>query len=195
MLTATEHKTYQFVCEFFVQRGYAPTTAEIATGIGIKSRGVVYRYLKALAAKKLIRLIAGQRRNIEILNRFALPLLGQIVAGKSIEAIPETRYIDIAELLLGNNRFVLKVKGDSMIEEGIFDGDIIVCDKSTTAADGEIVVALVNRAEVIVKRIQYNDDNTITLLPANATHAPMVCATDCIEIQGIFRALIRYHMK
>ena len=130
MLSPKQYATYSFIKDFITRNQYAPTMAEIAIGIGIKSRGVVHRYVQALAEAELVRIIPGKRRNIELTDNTQgteLPLMGKIAAGRPIEAIHSNETIDIAYTLLGNDRYALKVQGDSMIEDGIHDGDFNVC--------------------------------------------------------------------
>ncbi len=194
MLTAAQHKTYRFIKSFLVAHGYAPSTQEIAQGIQIKSRGVVHRYLQALAKAGLITLKPKRRRNIELVNKttsFRLPLLGKIAAGQPIEAIAQEETLDLAATLLGPNRFALRVKGESMNNEGIFDGDIVICERSAIAQNGQIIVALIDNEQATLKRLQYNSGQTITLLPANSQHQPQTYAAERVKIQGIFVGLLR----
>lgn len=196
MLTLSQRKSYDFIQKFFDENDHAPTAAEIAEGIGIKSRGVVHRYLKALDSAGLIRLLPKRHRNIQLMESSSipsnsLPLVGAIAAGQPIEAIEQDETIDVASVFLGPNRYALKVKGDSMIDEGIFDGDIVVCERSDTARDGQIVVALVDRDQATLKRLYHNADKTITLLPSNPTHKPMIYSENQVEIQGIYIGLLR----
>src|SRR5207237_9770661 len=126
MLTRSQNKTYSFIKDFIKKNNIAPTMAEIAEGIGIKSRGVVHRYVSALVDKSLLKLLPNRRRNIELTDNEPtthLQILGYIAAGKPIEAISHEESIDLAGVFLGEDRFALRVKGDSMIDEGIFDGD------------------------------------------------------------------------
>ena len=194
MLTAVQHKTYEFIKQFIAKHGYSPTTAEIAKGIHIKSRGVVYRYLQALALNKLIKLIPHRRRNIELIGsrNEGLPLIGSIAAGKPIEAISQHETIDFANLFTQSNYFALRVKGDSMVDDGIFDADIVICEKKTTAENSQIVIALIDNDHATLKRLQRNPDKTLTLLPANSSHKPQNYAADRVQIQGIFVGLLRY---
>lgn len=195
MLTAAQHKTYQFIKQFIVKQGYSPTTAEIAQGIKIKSRGVVYRYLLALAERNLIKLLPNRRRNIQLIEEQShrkLPLVGSIAAGKPIEAIAQQEAIDITNIFAGPDRFALKIKGDSMIDEGILDGDIVVCERRHTAQNGQIVIALIDNDHATLKRIQRNNNDTLTLLPANAKHQPQTYPADRVQIQGILVGLLRY---
>lgn len=196
MPTKREKDTLDFVKHYMsTHDGMAPTAAEIAQGIGIRSRGVVYRYLEALEAKGLIKLLKNRRsRNIELTHdpRKTIPLVGTIAAGKPIEAIVENEVVHVADFLLGDDRYALKVKGDSMIEEGIFDGDIVICKPRRSADNGEIVVALVDKEFATLKRLLSNQDGTITLLPANATHSPQNYECGRVDIQGVFIGLVRF---
>lgn len=199
MLTLAQRKTEEFIRKFFAEKGYAPTASEIAEGIGIKSRGVVHRYLKALAEAGRIALTPKRHRNIKLLEPIqelfsgmgSLPLLGSIAAGRPIEAVQQNETIDVASIFLGANRYALIVKGDSMIDEGILDGDIVVCQKSETANDGQIVVALIDQEEATLKRLQRNVDATVTLHPANSKLKPMIYPSERVTIQGIYIGLVR----
>ncbi len=196
MLTRAQQKTFEFIQDFILTEQYSPTVDEIANGIGIKSKGVAYRYVKALADAGLIRLIPNRRRNIALVDApnqaMALPLVGAIAAGQPIEAIAQQESVDLQALLgYATNRYALKVKGDSMIEEGIFNGDIVICEHCDTANNGDIVVALIDNQEATLKRLQRNRDGTITLIPANAALSPMVYDADRVQIQGRFIGLLR----
>lgn len=198
MLTAAQYRTLEFIQGYIAEHAYAPTTQEIADGINIKSRGVVYRYLKALATSGRIKLLPNRRRNIELIEpqaaneEWSIPLMGRIAAGEPIEAVPEYDRINLAGMLLGINRFALKVKGDSMIEEGIFDDDIVICEHSSTARDGQIVVALIDNNEATLKRLYKQKGDTVLLVPANSRHKPMEFDGSRVKIQGIFVGLLRY---
>jgi repressor LexA len=195
MLTLSQNRTYQFIVEFIQNHDYSPTMSEIAQGIGIKSRGVVHRYVAALITEGLIDIIPGRRRNIKLIPNLSygfLPLLGRIAAGSPIEAIPDNQTVDIVQAFLGPNRYALKVKGDSMIEEGIFDGDIVVCEYCEAVEHGKIVVALIDDQEATLKRIHFSDDATITLLPANSKHAPITYPRERVKVQGVYIGLLRF---
>ena len=196
MLTLSQRKTYKFIQRFFHEHDHAPTAAEIATGIGIKSRGVIHRYLKQLAEEGLIRLLPKRHRNIQLLAASpdrSLPLVGAIAAGQPIEAIEQQEAVDVASIFLGTNRYALKVKGESMIDEGILDGDIVVCERTQMAQNGQIVVALIDHEQATLKRLYYNDDKSVTLVPANPSHHPMIYSADRVEIQGIYVGLLRFN--
>jgi len=200
MMTPKLQQTLTFIQSYLREHGYAPTVAEIAKGIHIKSTGVAHRYITALADEGYLHLIPGKRRNIELTElskaasneeNFSLPLLGRIAAGQPIEAIPGVESIDLARMLLGNDRYVLKVSGDSMIEEGIFDGDLVVCAHATRANNGEIVVALIDDEAATLKRFYHDQKGNVILQPANANHAAMEFPAQRVKIQGVMIGLLR----
>lgn len=190
-LTDRQQKTYEFLCAYAARHGRSPKLREIADHLGIQSRGTVHRYLSALVEARLISVAADRARGIELLDAggefkpFTLPLVGRITAGLPIEAIPDHDEIDLSEFFIRPNRFVLKVTGESMIEAGILDGDMVVVEKSSTARDGEIVVALIDNDEATLKYFRRNADHSITLEPANREFKPMRYPADRLQIQGI----------
>jgi len=195
MLTAKQYETYHFIRQYIREFGYAPTEAEIAEGIGIKSRGVVHRYVSALAEEGFITIEPGHRRNIMVTNlaesSTGLPILGNIAAGSPIEAIEDRRFFDISETIVKPNRFLLEVKGDSMIGDNICNGDYVICKSANTADEGVIVVALVDNQEVTLKRIKCNKDGTVLLVPSNPKMLPMKYPADQVKIQGVYLGLLR----
>lgn len=195
MLTAKQHETFQFICQYIEEHGYAPTTREIAEGINIRSRGVVHRYLSALAEKGYIELVSNRHRNIKVIAPLAsndeLPIIGAIAAGHAIEAISEPRHINISHHFLGPDRFILQVKGDSMLGDNICDGDYIICEKRMHFDKNEILVVLVEGQDATLKRVKKNSDNTVTLIPSNPNYSPVVYPSDQVEIQGVYLGLIR----
>lgn len=195
MTNPTQTKTYDFICSYIRKFGYSPTLTEIANGIAVRSKSLISRYVHALAEADLIELVPGSHRSIRLkeLPEPKIPLLGQIAAGLPIEAVSDHNAVDIVDILTGNygNLFGLKVKGDSMVDEGIFDGDIVLCEKRQTAQEGEIVVALIDQQEATLKRFHKQKNDTISLVPANIALKPQVYAAHRVQIQGIFRGLIR----
>ena len=197
-LTLAQQRTYKFIKQFITEHNYAPTVMEVASGIGIKSKGVAYRYILALQAAGKIRLTHGRHRNVELIenvleaaNHFQIPFLGKIAAGRPIEAIADNEMLDVQALFSGVNRYALRVQGDSMIDEGIFDGDVVICEHCQAANDGDIVVALVDDGEATLKRLKNNRNGTISLIPANPTLSPMIFAAERVRIQGRFVGLLR----
>ncbi|OOZ39716.1 repressor LexA [Solemya pervernicosa gill symbiont] len=200
MLTRSQQKTLDFIRDFIAREDHAPTLSEIAAGIGIQSKGVVHRYVQALSDAGEIELLAGRHRGIQLVAQggekgvetaVTLPLLGKIAAGLPIEAIPDQNEIDLTEFFIGNNQFVLKVQGDSMVDAGILSGDMVVVRSCNTARDGEIVVALIDGEEATLKRIKQSPDGTITLIPANRAMRPMIFPAGRVQIQGVVSAQLR----
>lgn len=195
MLTDRQRQTLDFIRQFSAEKGYAPKLKEIAAHLGIQSRGTVHRYIRALEDAGLIRVQRDRSRGIELIedrqdtdamvDDQALPMLGRIAAGLPIEAIEDTETINLNEFFVRPGRFVLRVQGDSMIDDGIFDGDMVIVESTQTAPDGAIVVALIDNEEATLKRLQNNGDGSITLIPANHDMQPFRYSADRISIQGI----------
>lgn len=191
MPTDRSREVYDFVRAYTLRHGYAPKLREIAVHLGIRSRGVVHRHLRALEDEGWLRIEPERARGVRLRGRASagrpgqLPLLGRIAAGQPIEAIPGEDEIDLSEFFINHNRFVLRVAGDSMIEDGILDGDMVVVEKRETAENGEIVVALIDGIEATLKRLQRNRDGSLTLRPANSNMPPMRYAAARVRIQGV----------
>lgn len=189
MLSPRQQEAYRFIQKYTLRHGHAPLLSEIAAGLGIRSKGVAHRYLQALAREGLIELQPGRHRGIQLLTAdladLRLPLLGRIAAGRPIEAIPDLDEINLADFFTGPDRFVLRVDGDSMIEAGILNGDMVVVEKRDWAKDHEIVVALIDNEEATLKRLRNNHDGSITLIPANSSIPPVVYSAERVRIQGV----------
>lgn len=196
MLTPAQQRTLDFIRRYWRRQGRSPSLAEIADGTGIHSRGVAHRYVQALIeAGRLIRR-PGRKRGLELAERgspgpHTIPLLGRIAAGRPIEAVPGEETLDLAAFLLGANRYALRVRGDSMIEAGILDGDTVIVDARDSAGEGEIVVALVDEGEATLKRYHYRKDGSVRLTAANAAIAPMIYAAERVRIQGVVVGVLR----
>ena len=176
MLTSSEKKTLKFIQKYCIEKGYSPTLTEIAKGIGIKSKGVVHRYIKTLESLNLISISSHRKRGI-VLNLEAyenqsvapiIPLLGRIAAGQPIEAIEGREEINLADFIMNPDRFALQVSGDSMIEAGILDGDTVIIKHQNTAENGDIIVALIDGLEATLKRLKKLPDGMILLIPENS---------------------------
>jgi|TARA_B100000959_G_scaffold225397_1_gene239517 repressor LexA len=189
ILTRAQRRTLDFLSRFIGERGEAPLLDEIARGIGIHSRGVVHRYLKALEEAGLIRIHPRRHRGIELMGGresvLALPLAGRIAAGQPIEAIEGQEEISLADFFLGPGRFALRVTGDSMVEAGILDGDTVIIKACQTAEEEAIVVALIDGEEATLKRLKRERDGSITLLPENRALKPMHYPAERVAIQGV----------
>ena len=192
MATDRAREVYDFIQAYTARHGYAPKLREIAGHLGITSRGVVHRYVRALKEEGLVHIEPDRARGIRLrkgktatARPFSLPLLGRIAAGRPIEAIPGEDEIDLSEFFVNRQRFVLRVQGDSMIEAGILDRDMVVVEKRETADNGDIVVALIDGTEATLKRLQKNRDGTITLRPANSALSPIRLSAARVRIQGV----------
>jgi len=194
LLTQRGQQVLNYIKRYKAHYHIAPTVREIAEGIGIRSRGVAYRYLYQLQQAGYINLWRGHKRNIELIedqsNTNQLKLIGQIVAGEPIEAVPEPDQINLDSALGGQDRFALRVKGNSMEQEGILDGDIVVCQYTNQPQNGHIVVALIDGSEATLKHFSI-DNQYIKLSPAHANMDPLYYARERVQIQGIMVGLIR----
>ncbi|MEW8505421.1 MAG: transcriptional repressor LexA [Candidatus Thiodiazotropha sp.] len=195
MLTPTQDRTLAFIRRYLKKRGYAPSLIEIAEGIGISSKGTAHRHVQALAEAGVIRLITGRKRGIELvdeeaLSKTSLPLLGRIAAGQPIEAIAGQDRLELNDLF-GPNRYALQVKGDSMIDAGILDGDLAVIERCDTADDGAIVVALIDDQEATLKRLRRLKSGRIKLIAENPDVPPMIYAAKRVRIQGVLVCQLR----
>jgi repressor LexA len=195
MTTPTQYKIYQFVTQFIQERGFAPSLNEIAIGIGISPRSLslVSRYLKALEQDGLLSMGKTGYRNIQLKSSpgVNLPLLGRIAAGSPIEAVARNETIDFLELFGKEDLYALEVKGDSMIEEGIFEGDKVICRRQDTAKENDIVVALIDNENATLKRIHFKPAGNVTLTPANVNLKPQIYPAHRVQVQGIFVGLLR----
>ncbi len=201
-LTQTEVKIHDFIRRFINQQGHSPTLKEIGDGVAIKSKGTVHRYVSALKSKGVLQHNSRQWRGLSLAeNQIApsadsntrLPFVGRIAAGQPIEAITDITEIDINELLVGknNNRYMLQIKGDSMIDLGILDGDMVVIERRDTAKNGDIVVALIDEQNATLKRFHLETDGQVLLIPANATLTAQQYTADRVRIQGILVGQMR----
>ncbi len=195
-LTKRQKAIFTFLRDYLDRYGYSPTLEEIADHFGLASLNGVYKHLKALEERGFIRRLSNQARSIQLLDgagsrRSALPLLGVVAAGQPIEAVADSEEIAVPESFLtrGSN-FVLRVSGESMIDEHIQDGDLIVLEQRDTARNGDMVVALVDGEEVTLKRF-YREGDRIRLQPANPTLDPIYLEPDRVRIQGVVTGVMR----
>lgn len=195
LLTESQQNTYEYIKKYIHTEGIAPTTAEITLGLGLRSRSAVHRNLQAISDAGLIELLPNRKRNIRLLeveNDNLLPLVGRIAAGKPIEAIENPEPIDVNQIIAGQERYILEVKGDSMIGDNICDGDYVICEHAKTVKPGQIAVCLINNEEATLKRVFVNKtEGTITLVPSNPNMKPMDYPANQIQIQGIYLGLLR----
>lgn len=197
-LTKKQAEVLAFIKSHLDSAGYAPSYREIADHFGLSSPATVHAHVQALCEKDMINISGdGAARSISLTTTeeprgpsVMLPFIGLITAGSPIEAVEdnETMAVPADFVLDGANSFVLRVKGRSMIEDGILDGDFVVIERNPSPRNGEVVVALLDNAFATLKRF-YRERNRIRLQPANSSMDP-IYVQDCI-IQGVVRAVIR----
>ncbi len=198
-LTKRQKQILDFLNDYLEENGYAPSFEEIARHFRFSSLATVHEHLENLKRKGYIRKSYNESRSIELLParmRVAaveLPLYGTVAAGVPIEAIEDHETIAVPEDLLarGGHNYVLRVKGESMIDEQIRDGDYIIVNARQTAQNGEMVVALVHGDSATVKKFYREADGRIRLQPANPTMPPLLYAPDDVRIQGVVIGVIR----
>lgn len=202
-LTKKQSEVLKFVKEFMVSHGYPPTVREIGEALGLSSPATTHSHLKGLEEKGYIRKNGSKNRAIELLvdNEYAkkneeiveVPLLGKITAGNPIEAIENPgEYFSLPAYLIPKQKevFTLKVSGESMINAGIYDGDIVIVERCNTARNGEIVVAMTDENEVTLKTF-YKEDGYFRLQPENDTMKPFIFKNITIlgKAIGLYRKL------
>ena len=202
-LTKRQEDTLQFVKEYIVSHGYPPTVREIAEALKVSSPATIQAHLDGLADKGYIKKGSNKNRTIELMvnNEFTnkdeqvieVPLLGKITAGSPIEAIENpNNYFSLPSYLIPKDRevFTLEVSGESMINAGIHDGDIIIIERRNTARNGEIIVAMTDENEVTLKTF-YKEKNYIRLQPENDTMEPIILDNVTIlgKAIGLYRKL------
>jgi len=195
-LTRRQQEIHRFLQDNQDRFDHPPTYDELCQLLGLSSRGSLHKQIQALVQAGLVEPTEGQQRGIRLTesgDTGGIPFLGRIAAGIPIEAITDAALMKVPDELLGRGPcYVLQVAGDSMIEEGIFDGDYVVIEQQDRADNGDIVVALVNREEVTLKKIEQKPGQVI-LYPANASMAAMSYRPDEVQIQGVLRGLMRHY--
>jgi len=192
-LTHRQKEIYEFIRDKTESRGYPPTVREIGEGFNIESPNGVMCHLKALEKKGLIIRHERSARAIQLVDRrptgSGLPLLGNVAAGSPVEALEQQERLEFNDLFSGPNCYALKVRGQSMIEDHIADGDFVVLHKQETARNGERVVAMID-GEVTLKRY-YEDGEHTRLEPANGTMQPIVVPKGRAQILGVLVGVVR----
>ena len=198
-----EREILEFLAQFQRQFGYSPTLAEIAEATGHKSNSTVHALIKSLVEKEYIQKVDGNNRVLKIVDQkvtfsllgstasIELPLMGYIAAGQPLEphSDPNATFHVSASMISGKKTaYVLQVKGNSMIEDGIFEGDYVVIEKTNTAINGDIVVALVDNNLATLKKF-YNENGKVVLKPANAQMEPIY--PNSLTIQGKAVGIVR----
>jgi repressor LexA len=196
-LTRRQREILDFLNDFIQRNGYAPSLEEIGQRFGLSSLATVHKHLTNLEEKGFIKRSWNRSRSVELVptrlggRAVELPLLGYVAAGAPIEAVPDNEMIAVPEDLTGKrDSYVLRVKGNSMIDEQIRDGDLVIVEDRHTADNGEMVIALVNGSDVTLKKL-YREQGRIRLQPANPTMQPLLLPPDQVQVRGVVVGVMR----
>jgi len=202
-ITKRQRQVYDYISRFVSEKGYSPSFEEIGHGMGLSSLATVHKHISNLEKKGLLNRDYNRSRSIDLLppkgrlkqamavnTGMVLPLLARIAAGQPIEAIERPETISLADFVRSKEVFVLEVRGDSMQDEAILDGDYVLVEKSKTAHNGDIVVAVINRDDATLKRF-YREGDNIRLQPSNVNMKAIVVHASTVEIQGRVIGVLR----
>ncbi len=198
-LTRRQKEILDFVAAHIAREGYAPTIEEIGAQFGLSSLATVHKHLTNLQAKGLVKRAWNQSRALELVptqvtvRAVELPLLGKVAAGTPIEAIQSTETIFVPEDMVSRSKetYVLQVKGESMIDEQIRDGDYVIVENRKNARDGEMVIALLEGQNATLKKLFRERGGVVRLQPANARMKPILVDADDVDIQGVVIGVLR----
>ena len=196
-ITRRQKEVIDFLSSFTSSHGYSPSYEEIAAGLGLNSLATVHKHVTNLQNKGLLQRAHNRSRSIDVLPQRKgrsmldrLPLMGRIAAGKPVEAVEHAETISLADILGNRECYALQVRGDSMRDEHIMSGDYVLVEKTGTAREGEIVVALIDGADATLKRF-YREGTQIRLQPSNAEMAPIYAPAASVSIQGKVLGVLR----
>ena len=202
-ITRRQREVYDFISEFVRKHSYAPSFQEIGEGLGLNSLATVHKHITNLEKKGLLTRDYNRSRSIDLLppkgrlkqamsvnTTMVLPLVGRIAAGQPIEAMQTAETISLADFVRSKEVFVLEVRGESMQDEHILDGDYVLVEKTKTAHNGEIVVALVDGSDATLKRF-YREGDNIRLQPSNVNMKPIIVPAAAVELQGRVIGVLR----
>ena len=202
-LTKRQKQVLDFIAGFLDENGYCPSYEEIARGLDLASLATVHKHISVLETKSYLKRGFNQSRSIELTPKYLqeyqrtrpaameIPLLGRIAAGAPVEAVEQRETLSFADYVGNADTFALEVRGNSMIDDHICDGDRILLEHVTEARDGDIVVALVVGSETTLKRFYREAGGMVRLQPANSTLKPIVVAARDVQIQGRLLAVLR----
>jgi repressor LexA len=201
-LTRRQKQVYDFLAGFVEEHGYSPSFEEIGEGLGLSSLATVHKHVSNLESKGLLKRDYNRSRSIDLVkprgrmkqafapSPLSLPLLGRIAAGRPLEALENPESISLGDFTRSKDVYVLQVTGESMQDEHIVDGDYVLVEKTNTARDGEIVVALVSGTDATLKRI-YTEGDKIRLQPSNVTMQPIIVPAADVAVQGRVIGVLR----
>lgn len=204
-LTKRQMQVLDFLARFVEENTYCPSYDEIAKGLDLASLATVHKHITVLEKKGYLRRGANQSRSLELTPRYlqevrrakpaatslTIPLLGRIAAGSPVESVEQKEVLNFADFAGNGNNYALEVRGDSMIDDHICDGDLILLERVSQARDGEIVVALVNGSDTTLKRFYREPGDKVRLQPANSALKPILVPATEVQIQGRLLAVLR----
>jgi repressor LexA len=202
-LTKRQKQVLDFISGFVEENGYCPSYEEIARGLELASLATVHKHISVLEAKSYLKRGFNQSRSLELTPKYVqdqrrarpalpdIPLRGRIAAGSPVESVEQQGMLNFADFAGGGETFALEVRGDSMIDDHICDGDLILLEKVSQAREGDIVVALVSGSETTLKRFYREPGDNIRLQPANSSLKPIVVPAKDVQIQGRLLAVLR----
>jgi repressor LexA len=196
-ITRRQKEVLDFLTNFVQQNGYSPSYEEIARGLDLSSLATVHKHITNLQTKGLLQRAHNRSRSIDVLPPRAakrsadrLPLMGRIAAGQPVEAIESAESISLGDIIGNREVFALEVRGESMRDEHIVSGDYVLVERTKTAREGEIIVALIDGTDATLKRF-YREGNMIRLQPSNAEMAPIFAPAASVTIQGKVLGILR----
>jgi repressor LexA len=201
-LTKRQKQVLDFIADFVERHGYSPSYEELAEGLDLASLATVHKHIQALESKQYLNRSFNHSRSLEVTRKYfeeqrmyrtprpEVPLFGRIAAGAPVEAIAGQETLGFADFAGDENTFALQVRGDSMIEDHICDGDYVLIEKTNRARNGETVVALVDGSETTLKRF-YDEGDNVRLQPANSSMQPIRVPKSSLQIQGRLIAVLR----
>jgi repressor LexA len=202
-LTKRQKEVLDFIAKFVDDNGYCPSYEEIARGLELASLATVHKHISVLEAKSYLKRGFNQSRSLELAPRYMqeqrrgkpqiseIPLLGRIAAGMPVESVQQNEVLNFADFAGNGDTFALEVRGNSMIDDHICDGDVILLERVGQARDGDIVVALVAGSDTTLKRFYREPGEMIRLQPANSALRPIVVPARDVQIQGRLLAVLR----
>lgn len=196
-LTKRQREILDYLNDFIQQHGYAPSLEEIGRRFGLSSLATVHKHLTNLQDKGFIKRAWNRSRSVELVptrlstRAIELPMLGYVAAGVPIEAVASAETILVPDSLVGKrDTYVLRVRGDSMVDEQIRDGDFVIVEDRRSADNGEMVIALLNGSDVTLKKF-YREGANIRLQPANPAVQPIVVDSERVQVQGVVIGVMR----
>jgi repressor LexA len=205
-LTPRQKELLDFIAGFVDENGYCPSYDEIARGLELASLATVHKHIAALAAKGYLNRTENHSRSLEIGSRYfdetrgsrtprtfrmEIPLEGRIAAGLPVEAYSEREVVNFADFAGAEDTYALQVRGESMIDDHICDGDYVLIERTGSVRNGDVVVALVRGSESTLKRFYKEADGSVRLQPANRTMEPIFVPASDIQVQGKLLAVLR----